>query len=435
MSLGALGRAVSRKKGLGKGGSAVASSDDTRLNDALARLEREFAPAAALHKALPLALLNTPLAQWGVGAPLSLVALAAHGAAIRVDDTDISGVRSSSRMFAMIHAKLDAATLAGDPPLTAAQYATIAASGGLGAGHALNAVDRQRLFACLPPDHVEWLVFAAILPTILATAAVAVSAIDTPGCQRCTAAVTDEQAPRPVPRRGGGAAADACAPFPSPGATRIGADVRKLAGVPGAWPRVGRYLKRRVGHRFPVMRCLQHSRATRALAATMHRMTNTSDCGVSLRMKALIGMVFGGVNGNARMRDEWREIAMAHGLARPVFDAVDAFVQESALKGCGLDEARSCLDDERFSFTQQTVLLVAKDLSRTPVRRVSEAVCCAARQHLNGALVGEIAAFVAVLAAFHRLHLFYLGDGEGGSAGAPSSGGMTRDSIYGGMAT
>lgn len=428
VSLSALGRAVSRKpRGVtGKkksGGAEKTGISRVALADTLETLEAHFPPASALRAALPAALLNTPLVLWGVGAPADLVGLASYASAASAGAPN--SVTTAARDFALLGCRVPAPALSGEPPLTAPQFAAIAAARALGAGDCVAPADRERLFACMPVEQVEWLVFAAALSPVLATAVEAADVLlaGSITCGECGITHASHDAALPAVRARSGARSLPRAATLSTSSTpsgkrggsansgpfsggRLGGDMRAFGTTPGTWPRVGRYLSRRLGHEFPIMRSLRHARPMRALAATLVRVAEGAGCEISLRMKCLAAMVYAGVHNNKRMSDEWRGMASARGLRSPVFDAVDAFVQESALRCCDLSRTRSCLEDALINPQQQAVLLVAKEFARGGAP--SPVVMCAATRHLDRRHVGEIASFIAVLSAYHRLYLFYL---------------------------
>ncbi len=345
----------------------------------IATLESLYAPASLMHTSLSAALLNsprTPRSSWCLSPVVSVAAYASARATCCESVARRCSARSQSNSPAAVAVREVARRL--------------------GAGAEIPRNTRDRLYANLPPNEVEWVVFAASLPALLATSSAAAKALIAPSSCPCCG----ERGIVVTP--------------PSSTSSSAANSIRSVrsVGVPGGWPRVGRYLQRKLGHDFPVFKCVRQVRVGRAFASALTRVAD--DGGVSTRMKCLVGIVFGTVVRNERMAEEWAIMAESRGLKQPLFGAVKAFAWESALKSCELDAARSCLEDA-MSRQQQSVLVWAKECAAVvgrPGGEMSAVVVRAVQKHLTPELMAEVAAFCALLAALHRVYLFFLPDGS-----------------------
>lgn len=370
-------RNAAAKREKSKLGSTSNPNDTDEVN--IATLESLYTPASLMHNVLSSALLNSPRSSrssWCLSPVVSVAAYASARATCCESVARRCSARSQSNSPAAVVVREVARRL--------------------GAGARIPRNTRDRLYANLPPNEVEWAVFAASLPALLATSSAAANALISPAsCPCCGQRGMTVAPPQST----------------SSSTTNPIRSVRSVA-VPGSWPRVGRYLQRKLGHDFPVFRCIRQVRVGRAFASTLTRVAD--DGGVSTRMKCLVGIVFGTVVGNERMAEEWAMMAETRGLKQPLFRAVKAFAWESALKSCELDTARSCLEDA-MSRQQQSVMLWAKECAAVvgrPGGEMSAVVVRAVEKHLTPELMAEVAAFCGLLAALHRIYLFYLPDGS-----------------------
>lgn len=383
-----------------------------------------FPPAAAVESALVGSLLHGPRARSAHARTAALGALALHAAAASAGPARLA-------LQAAAHAArcgVAMPALAGER-LTPAQRAAGAVGSKLGAASPagpLTRPERERLYASAGPGDVEWVVLASSVAAFLSVFARAIeaglgaagSAPPTPGSPKLprvrSAARGLPGLPRTGSRRGlgtrsahGSEKRDA-----GPFAGARAREGRLGPGAPGAWPRLARQLTRRLGHDFPVFRCLRHVRAAKALAGALVRAAEGPGCAISLRVKCLVALVFAVSKGNRRMAAEFKLLARQRGLRGPVFKAVEAFVLESDVKTADLGEARSVLEDARMTRTQQAVLLVAKCCARPPPAGGAEVILEAVAPHLAPEHVAETVTWVATLAALHSVYMFYLPDDQ-----------------------
>lgn len=259
----------------------------------------------------------------------------------------------------------------------------------LGAGVKVPSTVRGRLFSACSPSDVEWCVYAAALPVAWAVLHAAGTALSSPRpCGCCSRSPTL----RTGPTYGGALST-----------TR----------VPASWPRVGRWLMRRMGHPFGVFRALRHSRAIRVLATSLYKLG--ADGAVSCRLKCLVGYVYALTVGDMRSAAAWRTMASERGLRSNLFRAVKAFVSESPLRTCDLRSRRSCIE-EAMPPQQQAVLVWAKEcallVGRKPEASVDSTVVAACAHYLDAQVMAEIAGFVAVISVLGRVCSFYGGVDE-----------------------
>ena len=77
-------------------------------------------------------------------------------------------------------------------------------------------------------------------------------------------------------------------------------------GVPDRWPAVGEYLRQRTGHSFPVLSCLRHRRAIRAIATMIEE--NLGESAIGLENKLAAGLIYARTVGNPSLAQELRAL-------------------------------------------------------------------------------------------------------------------------------
>jgi hypothetical protein len=77
-------------------------------------------------------------------------------------------------------------------------------------------------------------------------------------------------------------------------------------GVPDRWPAVGEYLRQRTGHSFPVLSCLRHRRAIRAIATMIEE--NLGESVIGLENKLAAGLIYARTVGNPSLAQELRAL-------------------------------------------------------------------------------------------------------------------------------
>jgi hypothetical protein len=145
-------------------------------------------------------------------------------------------------------------------------------------------------------------------------------------------------------------------------------------GVPDRWPAAGDYLQQKAGHSFPVLSCLRHPRAIRAIATmialNLDRSPDSSVIGHKNKLAA--GLIYAETVGNSRLTEDLRALGA------------------------------EALPDSPDSPTQQ----LARAISPSPAR-VDERVLEAVRAEIPPAGIIELVSFLAVLQMLHRLQTFY----------------------------
>jgi len=388
-----------------------ASGNNTNNNDKndvlFIALESLYPTAAVMHTLLAGAFLNAPRSLRSTWNIPPIIAASAYASA------KATGCEEVARRCLAI-----STSNGGNSNLISGGAAVAAAkelSRRLGAGLRISKSVRDRVNSLMTSSDVEWVVYAAALPVLLATSAAASRALLVP-----------ESCPCCGNRSGGFALAATAAALNggyaigrSPGDnnnnnntntnnnTSSGIKLPSLLGVPGNHPRVGRWLNKRLGHAFPMFKHLRHSRVIRSLIYMLYKVSETG--GLSTRMKCLIGYSFGVLKDDEEWTYEWQLLASNRGLGTQLFRNVSAFISESTLKSCDLENTPSVLEDA-MPRTQQSVLIWAKEcalLTSKNTNQLPPPVTRAAGKYLGADLLSEISAFVALLSAIHRIYLFY----------------------------
>ena len=189
-----------------------------------------------------------------------------------------------------------------------------------------------------------------------------------------------------------------------PGALRL--DHAWTRGVPWRWPAVGRYLKEKTGHDFPVLAKIRSWRAVRAIATVLRDNLDASDSRIGLSVKALAGLVYASVVGNETLAREARQLAARESPAMDTatLDAIAAFavepfeLEESEMAGALAHlEALPGLGSEAA-----LALLLAKAVSPSPARVPAPLIARVSATLAPEAQV-ELVVWVAVQQMLHRL--------------------------------
>lgn len=411
-----------------KAASRAANSDQQQKNDVLfIAIESLYPTAAVMHTLLAGAFLNAPRSLRSTWIIPPIIAASAYASA---KATGCEEVARRCLAISTTNGGGNNNILAGGAAVAAAKEL----SRRLGGGLRISKQVRDRVNSLMTSSDIEWVVYAAALPVLLATSAAASKALLTPeSCPCCgnrsggfalAATAAALSGGYGVGRTSSGASSNGS------GSSNANGNIKlpSLLGVPGNHPRIGRWLTRRLGHDFPVLKNLRHSRVIRSLIYTLVKVTDNG--GISCRMKCLIGYAYGVLKDDESDLDndewtcEWQLMASNRGLGTQLFRNVAAFVSESTLKSCHLENSPSVLEDA-MPRTQQSVLIWAKECAQvigqkngtnkknnngritSSSNQIPPAVTRAVGKYLGADLMSEIAAFVALLAALHRIYLFY----------------------------
>lgn len=338
--------------------------------------------------------LNLPAPIFGVGgAPGEVVGLGMYVSS-RVAECSYCTAHSCS--FALRRGasadKVAQALIGGDAEFTRGELATIAVARSLGRIPCeLTVAERDELVDVFGAARAEWIVLGVAMMGFLNKFMNAIAVeleqsvysevsrtLGSEWSAGNAGAALDGAAPaKPAPPADGLATKLRVLPL-LPSALRL--DARWQRGVPGAWPRVGTYLRERTGHDFPVLARLRHRRAIRAIAFTLRENLSAQNTVIGIDNKIRCGLVFAEVVADEALAADLRVLAGAHG--------VDAD-QTSA--------------DPRLP----AALLLARAASPSPAQ-IDAAVVSACRDSgMPPAAIVELVTWLAVLQMLHRLSCFY----------------------------
>lgn len=175
-------------------------------------------------------------------------------------------------------------------------------------------------------------------------------------------------------------------------------------GVPSRWPAVGTFLKERTGHDFPVLAKIRSRRAVRAIATVLRDNLNPADSRLGLPLKALAGLVYATVVGNATLVGEARRLAAQGSVTEETLEAVVRFADEPFDLGeKGMADALARLEAvPGLTAVDALTLQLAKIVSPSPAR-VPPALIARVSRTLAPEAQVELVVWVAAQQMLHRL--------------------------------
>jgi hypothetical protein len=322
--------------------------------------------------------LNLPLLIWGLGAPKDVVGLALYTSSRTAGCAYCSAHTCSFALRRGATPERVASALDDDLSRhTPAERAAIAVARSMSSvPAAVTAAQRDDLATHFTEEHAEWLVLAAAMMGFLnkfmdaigvelePTTASEVSRILSPSGWTPGQHLAELPAEGALPRSDG-VMTKLGVMRHAPSALSL--DKKWTAGVPGAWPAVGEYLKGRTGHDFPVLGRLRHKRAVRALATMLRDNLDAQTSVIGVPAKLGAGVTFAQVVGNAALAAELRELGKV----------------------------------EKSEVVETLALAIAPSPSR-----VNEDVVERCRALAPAAIV-EVVTFVSLMQLVHRLEAFY----------------------------
>jgi hypothetical protein len=154
-----------------------------------------------------------------------------------------------------------------------------------------------------------------------------------------------------------------------------------------------------VGHSFPILASLRHSRAVRAIATVLRDNLDASTSALGLRAKCLVGLVYARVVGNEVLTSEAIQLALtlAPDLDHQLLTAVGRFATAPPEKA---------LLPPQLSSVEQAAVMLAKVGAPSP-SQVNEISIAAATESLTPAQVVETVVWLSVQQLLHRLYTYY----------------------------
>ncbi len=154
-----------------------------------------------------------------------------------------------------------------------------------------------------------------------------------------------------------------------------------------------------VGHSFPILASLRHSRGVRAIATVLRDNLDPELSVLGLRAKCLVGLVYARVVGNEVLTSEAIQLALtlAPDIDHPLLTAVGRFATAPP--------ERAALPPQLTSVEAAAVML-AKVGAPSP-SEVSEISIEAAAGSLSAAQIVETVVWLAVQQVLHRLYVYF----------------------------
>lgn len=385
------------------------------------RILEIFPPAFTTYNLIVPNMLNVPFLLWGVAAPADLVSLAMYYSS-----------RSAQCAYCSLHTcsfalrrGVDEPALTGMRSFSKKETAVVELALNLmSVPNHVTDEDRRRLYDFLSPANVEWIVLAigmmGFLSTFMNSMGIDMEQTtvdDVSGVMRkagwsegkhdVTPSEHKLQDAESRPLRGDTLFSNLSMLRYLPSALTY--DNKATKKIPKAWPEIGDYLLTTVGHSFPILGLLNHSRAVRAIAEALRLNLDAIVCGIEPDVKYLIGIVFAGVNDNQLMGKEFRRMTMlmVDYLDEKTVNAVHEFAKEDTDFSIPFYEAmkESVLAGTPLPESQTRLLYIAKACSFAPVRTSQNVVD--ATKEIRAEHSVELVCWVSVLALLQKLYIFY----------------------------
>jgi hypothetical protein len=154
-----------------------------------------------------------------------------------------------------------------------------------------------------------------------------------------------------------------------------------------------------VGHSFPILASLQHSRAVRSIATVLRDNLDPERSELGMRAKCLVGLVYARVVGNEVLTSEAIQLSLelAPDLGHPVLTAVGRFATAPA---------ETAVLPPQLSGEEAAAVMLAKVAAPSP-SQVNEITIDVATAALTPAQIVETVVWLSVQQVLHRLYTFY----------------------------
>ncbi len=178
--------------------------------------------------------------------------------------------------------------------------------------------------------------------------------------------------------------------------------------LPSSAPDLRRYLREHRNVDVPVLSRMRHAKPMRGLAAMFDQNLDPTTSSVGLGDKALAGLVYASMVGDASLIDVGRSAASAHGVAPTAIDAAIAAGADAAFPLRSDAE----LADPGFRSPHAepghtlAVIKLAHAIAPSPAVTTDE-LAAATAEALSSAEVIEVAVWISVLQLVHRITRFY----------------------------
>ncbi|MDH3294002.1 MAG: hypothetical protein OER95_06745 [Acidimicrobiia bacterium] len=154
-----------------------------------------------------------------------------------------------------------------------------------------------------------------------------------------------------------------------------------------------------VGHSFPILASLHHSKAVRAIATVLRDNLDPTTSALGVRAKCLVGLVYARVVGNEVLTSEAIQLALSlvPDLDHPLLTAVGRFATAPP---------ESATLPPQLTSVEQAAVMLAKVAAPSP-SQVNEISIEAAAGSLTPAQIVETVVWLSVQQLLHRLYSFY----------------------------
>ncbi len=154
-----------------------------------------------------------------------------------------------------------------------------------------------------------------------------------------------------------------------------------------------------VGHSFPILASLQHSRAVRAIATVLRDNLDPQLSELGLRAKCLVGLVYARVVGNEVLTSEAIQLALTlvPDIDHPLLTAVGRFATAPP---------ETAMLPSQLTSVEAAAVMLAKVGAPSP-SQVNEISIDVASASLSSAQIVETVVWLAVQQALHRLYVYY----------------------------
>ena len=183
----------------------------------------------------------------------------------------------------------------------------------------------------------------------------------------------------------------------APGALRL--DRAWTKGVPGQLAPALMMLEDEVGYSFPILACLQHKRALRAVATAIRESLNPDTTTIGVPGKCMVMLVYAGVVGDQMLRSE--AVLLSQTLAPDLDPATLA-----AVGAYGTSSDPDAAPPPGLNSVEAAAVQLAKAASPSPVA-VNEITISTAANALAPEQIVEVVSWMAVLQMLHRLYVYF----------------------------
>jgi len=358
--------------------------------------------------------LNLPFSLFGFGgAPKDIVGLGMYVSSRTAECPYCSAHSCSFALRRGASPEKIAQALVGGNTFTPGELATIAVARSLGRIPCeLTAAERQALNNCFTPVEAEWIVLGIVMMgfqnkfmdavSVELEAATVAEVSSTIGVGWSTGKAgrnLDPAAQQTAPPSADSLWTKLSVLRFVPTALRL--DRQWQQGVPDAWPAVGKFLRQKIGHDFPVLSRMQNARGIRAVASMLRENFDPATTVLGLAVKTLAGVIFAAVVADEPLGAEVRGLGLKSDVSNTQLDAAARFAVSAETEPPAIDPQ------------VRAALLLARAASPSPAEITADIVEVCRQSGLSAAAIVELITWISVLQMLHRLSSYFVGDRAG----------------------